>query len=148
MDLFTAVNALFMLGLMFVTLYPFVYVLNVSLSSDTYVLQNAVSFWPKGFTLRWYEQVVHDDRIWSGYKNTAIYTALGSVLSLLLTSMAAFALSQRHMVMRKPIMLGFVFTILFNGGMIPSYMVVQALGLLDTVWAMVIPGVLLGSIKG
>ncbi|WP_246066794.1 carbohydrate ABC transporter permease [Paenibacillus koleovorans] len=142
LDLFTIVNALLMLVLMFVTVYPFVYVLNVSLSSETYVLQNAVSFWPKGFTLKWYAQVVQDERIWTGYKNTVIYTTLGTFLSLALTSMAAFALSQRHMVMRKSIMLGFVFTILFSGGMIPSYMVVQALGLLDTVWAMVIPGVI------
>jgi ABC-type glycerol-3-phosphate transport system permease component len=140
-DAFTVVNTLLMIFLMFTTLYPFIYILNVSLSSSAYVLQGAVSFYPRGFTLEWYEQVLRDNRIWTGYRNTLVYAGIGTVLSLAVTSMGAFALSQRHMVFRRPIMLLLVFTILFSGGMIPSYLVVKGLGILDTMWAMILPGI-------
>lgn len=141
LDLFPLINTLVMLALIFVTLYPFVYIINVSLSSEVYVLQNKVNFIPRGMTFKWYEQVFGDGRIWTGYKNTLIYSAVGSLISLLVTSLAAFSLSQRHMILRGPIMLMFIFTILFSGGMIPSYLVVKELGILDTMWAMILPGV-------
>lgn len=140
LDAFTIFNTLLMLLLVFVTLYPFLYLINVSLSSQVYVMQNAVSFWPKGFTLEWYQIVFKDNRIAIGYRNTIVYTVVGTFISLAATSAGAFALSQRHMFLRRTFTLGLVFTILFSGGMIPSYLVIKELGMLNTIWAMVLPG--------
>ncbi|WP_135554724.1 carbohydrate ABC transporter permease [Paenibacillus cymbidii] len=139
-DAFTVVNSLFMLVLVFVMLYPFVYMINVSLSSELYVMKNQVSFWPKGWTWSWYRIVLHDSRLGIGYRNTIVYTALGTFISLAATSMGAYALSRRRMVLRKSLTLAIVFTILFSGGMIPSYLVAKELGILNSIWAMVLPG--------
>jgi ABC-type glycerol-3-phosphate transport system permease component len=75
-DAFSIINTILMLALVFVTIYPFIYIINVSLSKSIYVMQNAVSFWPKGFTLEWYWQVFNDPRIGTGYRNTILYCAL------------------------------------------------------------------------
>lgn len=127
--------------LVFVTLFPFIYMINVSLSSERYVMQNAVSFLPRGFTLSWYKLVFNDSRIGIGYRNTILYTVLGTVISLTVTSMGAFALSRPKMIFRRAINLAMVFTILFGGGMIPSYLVVKGLGLVDTIWGFILPGI-------
>lgn len=129
-----------MLGLVFVTLYPFVYMINVSLSSEYYVLRQEVSFYPKGFTLQYYESVLKDPRILTGYKNTLLYASVGTFIALVLTSMGAYALSKRYLIFRRQIMLAIVFTMLFSGGMIPTYLVIKSLGFLNTMWAIVIPG--------
>ncbi|RAP77502.1 carbohydrate ABC transporter permease [Paenibacillus montanisoli] len=139
-DVFTIVNSLFMLGLMFIMLYPFIYMINVSLSSQVYVLKNEVFFWPKGFTTQWYKFVLSDPSLLRGYRNTFIYATLGTVVALVLTSMGAYALSKKHMIFRRQLMLALIFTVLFSGGMIPSYLVIKQLGLLDTIWAIVLPG--------
>ncbi|WP_308638355.1 carbohydrate ABC transporter permease [Paenibacillus silvisoli] len=139
-DLFTIVNSFFMLGLVFVMLYPFIYMISISLSSEVYVLKNQVFFWPKGFTTRWYEFVLRDSSLLIGYKNTIIYVVAGTLISLVLTSMGAYVLSKRKMMFRRSIMLALIFTILFQGGMIPAYLVAKNLGILDTIWAMVLPG--------
>lgn len=140
LEAFDIVNGFLMLVLIVVTLYPFWYMVMVSLSSDIYIMRNEVSIWPKGFTFMWYEQVFTDERLGTGYRNTLIYTVLGTAISLIITSMAAFALSQKRMMFRKPLMLAIVFTILFGGGMIPSFLVVKEVGILNTIWAMVLPG--------
>lgn len=139
-DLFDVVNTIIMLILVFVTLYPFLYIINVSLSSKLYVMQNAVSFWPKGFTLEWYKLVLEDSRIGLGYRNTIIYTVLGTSISLIVTSTGAYALSQPRMIFRKFFNLAIAFTMLFGGGMIPAFLVARAIGITDTIWAMVLPG--------
>ncbi len=137
---FDVVNVVFMLGLMAVTLYPFWYMISVSFSSDLYIMRDEVAFWPKGFTTEWYERVFADDRIGIGYRNTVLYAIVGTVISLIITSMGAFSLSQKKMVFRRTFSLAIVFTILFGGGMIPSFLVVKELGLLDSMWAMILPG--------
>ena len=140
LDLFGAVNTLIMLALVFVTVYPFLYLINVSLSSKIYVMQNAVSFWPRGFTFEWYKLVLKDSRIGMGYRNTIIYTVLGTAISLIATSTGAYALSQPKMILRRFFNLAIVFTMLFGGGMIPAYLVAKTIGITDTIWAMVLPG--------
>lgn len=137
---FDVLNVLLMLIVIFVTFYPFLYIINVSFSGDLYVYRNEVSFWPKGFTLKNYEYVLNNDKIWSGYKNTIIYTVIGTTISLLVTSSGAFALSRKQMVFRKSLMLAIIFTILFGGGMIPAYLVAKAIGILNTMWAIILPG--------
>lgn len=137
---FDFVNVLMMIGLMAITLYPFWYMISVSLSGDYFLIRNEVTLWPKGFTTQWYEMVINDGRIIKGYRNTIMYTVLGTSIALSITSMAAFALSQKKMMYRKQIMMLIIFTILFSGGMIPMFLVAKYVGILDSIWAMVLPG--------
>lgn len=137
--LFDLLNVIVLFSIVIVTLYPFLYMLNVSLSDKYYVVRQAVSLWPKGFSLDMYKLVLEDPRIAIGYRNTILYTALGTLIAIIFTSMGAFALS-RKMVFGKAITMMIVFTMLFQGGMIPTFLVVKGLGMLDSIWAMVIPG--------
>jgi putative aldouronate transport system permease protein len=139
-DLFAIVNVILLLVVAFITLYPFVYMIAVSLSAKEHVIRNEINLWPKGFTLEVYEYVLKDKRLWTGYKNTLIYTVLGTALSLTFTAMGAYALSRKKLVFGRIFMMSIVFTMLFSGGMIPTFLVVRNLGLMNTVWAMVIPG--------
>lgn len=136
---FTIVNAIILLGVALVTTYPFLHMIAVSLSGDVHVLRGDVNLIPKGLTLKNYLHVLSDPRIGTGYLNTLIYVTLGTVISLIITAMGAYALSKKRMIFRKGFMLMIVFTILFSGGMIPTFLVVKNLGLMDTVWAMVLP---------
>lgn len=139
-SLFTIFNSLLMLLLAFVMLYPFVYMLAVSLSGDVYVMKGEVTLWPKGWNLRMYELVLGDPNIWTSYRNTIIYTVLGTATAMLVTSMGAYALSRRDMAFNRGVTLMIVFTMFFSGGMIPTFLVVRSLGLVDTIWGMVLPG--------
>ncbi|GIN70883.1 ABC transporter permease [Bacillus sp. J14TS2] len=136
---FTIVNAIILLGVALVTTYPFLHMIAVSLSGDVHVLRGDVNLIPKGITLKNYLHVLSDPRIGTGYLNTLIYVTLGTIISLIITAMGAYALSKKKMIFRKGFMLMIVFTILFSGGMIPTFLVVKNLGLMDTVWAMVLP---------
>lgn len=137
---FDAVNIVLLLGVAAATLYPFVYMAAVSLSKDIYVMKNEVFLWPKGFNLNMYEVVFRDKQIWSAYGNTILYVTLGTAVSLVVTSMGAYALSRKDMVFQRGFTLMIVFTMFFSGGMIPTFLVVRELGLVDTIWAMVLPG--------
>ncbi|MFS0611996.1 carbohydrate ABC transporter permease [Lederbergia ruris] len=136
---FTIVNAIILLGVALVTTYPFLHMIAVSLSGDVHVLRGDVNLIPKSLTLKNYLHVLSDPRIGTGYLNTLIYVTLGTVISLIITAMGAYALSKKRLIFRKGFMLMIVFTILFSGGMIPTFLVVKNLGLMDTVWAMVLP---------
>ncbi|MBU7319451.1 carbohydrate ABC transporter permease [Paenibacillus oleatilyticus] len=137
---FDAVNIVLLLGVAAATLYPFVYMAAVSVSKDIYVMKNEVFLWPKGFNLNMYEVVFRDKQIWSAYRNTILYVTLGTAVSLVVTSMGAYALSRKDMAFQRGFTLMIVFTMFFSGGMIPTFLVVRELGLVDTIWAMVLPG--------
>ncbi|NEN84803.1 carbohydrate ABC transporter permease [Paenibacillus elgii] len=137
---FDAVNIVLLLGVAVATLYPFVYMAAVSLSKDIYVMKNEVFLWPKGFNFNMYEVVFRDKQIWSAYGNTILYVTLGTAVSLVVTSMGAYALSRKDMVFQRGFTLMIVFTMFFSGGMIPTFLIVRELGLVDTIWAMVLPG--------
>jgi len=138
--LFTIVNTILLLGVIAVTLYPFVYMLAVSLSQDVYVMKGEVTLWPKGFNLKMYKLVFDDPKIWLAYKNTIVYVVLGTLISVVVTSMGAYALSRKDMGYHTFFTLFVVFTMFFSGGMIPTFLVVRSIGLMDTVWGMVLPG--------
>lgn len=138
--LFDVVNVVLMLLLLIVTVYPFVYMIAVSFSDSVSVMKGNVFVWPKGFNTDMYRIVLNDPRIWSGYRNTLLYTSAGTAVSLVFTSMAAYALSKKNMLFHKPITVMIVITMFFSGGMIPTFLVVKSLGLVDTVWAMIVPG--------
>ncbi|WP_217595049.1 carbohydrate ABC transporter permease [Cohnella sp. GbtcB17] len=138
--IFPIVSAVILTIVVVVTLYPFVHMLAVSFSGDIYVMQNEITVWPKGFNVKMYELVLGDPKIWTAFQNTIVYTALGTAISLALTSMGAYALSRTQMAFRKSLTMLIVFTMFFGGGMIPTYLVVRSLGLVDTIWGMVLPG--------
>ncbi|AYB43455.1 carbohydrate ABC transporter permease [Paenibacillus sp. JNUCC32] len=137
---FDALNALILTGVVGACLYPFVYMLAVSLSDSASIASGEVWLWPKGFNLDMYQYVFEDGRVLKGYKNTLIYVVLGTAISLLVTALGAYSLSKAKLVMGKPILMLIVFTMFFNGGMIPTFLVVKELGFVNTIWGMVLPG--------
>lgn len=137
---FNVVASLILLFVVVITLYPFLHMLAVSLSSNVNVMQNNISFWPKGFNLSMYQLVLGDPQIWTAYRNTIIYTVLGTIISLVVTSTGAYALSRKDMALRNSFTVLIVITMFFSGGMIPTFLVVRSLNLVDTVWGMVLPG--------
>ncbi|MCZ8516913.1 carbohydrate ABC transporter permease [Paenibacillus filicis] len=130
---------LFLLAVTVVTIYPFLYMLSVSLSSDVYVIKNEINLLPKGVNFKAYEVVLNDPRIWTAYRNTMLYVLAGTPLSLLITAAGAYALSKKDMIFNRSFTLLIVFTMFFNGGMIPTFLVVKNLGLVDSFWSMIVP---------
>jgi putative aldouronate transport system permease protein len=112
----------------------------VSVSDQAHVLKGDVFIWPIGFNLEMYDYVIKDGRIFGGYKNTFIYVIMGTTISLIITSMGAYALSKKTMVFSKALMFLIVVTMFFQGGMIPTFLVVKQLGLVNTIWSMILPG--------
>jgi putative aldouronate transport system permease protein len=121
-------------------LFPFLHMAAVSISASEYVLANQISVWPRGINFDAYIAVLRDERIAIGYRNTILYVVLGTSLSLLFTILGAYPLSRKHLVFGRAFMLLIVFSMMFNGGLIPTYLVIRNYQLLDTIWAMVLPG--------
>ncbi|MDO3412457.1 carbohydrate ABC transporter permease [Saccharibacillus sp. CPCC 101409] len=138
--LFDICNVLLMLLLMFATFYPLYYVLVVSLSDGHSVMRGDVAFWPKGFTLSTYQLIFDDVSIWRSYANTILYTVVGTTINVVCTAMCAYPLSKKSFYGRGFFTLMIVITMFFSGGLIPSYLLVQKLHMLNTMWALVIPG--------
>lgn len=134
-----AANGLVLTAVAFVTLFPFLYILAVSLSDPAAVTLREVVLWPVRPTLETYERALGDPRIWTGFRNSILYASLKVTLSVSLTMMAAYPLSHRKFRYRGFFMRMIVFTMLFQGGLIPLYLVVRNLGLIDTIWAIVLP---------
>jgi putative aldouronate transport system permease protein len=122
-----------------IILYPLVFVLSASFSDARLIYQNPIVLWPKGFTLEGYKTVFENSDIWNGYKNTFVYTILGTFVNILMTVLGAYPLSRKDFYGRNLFTFFFVFTMFFNGGLIPTYLVIQSLGMINTVWVMVIP---------
>ena len=137
---FDGVNVAFFCLALAIIIYPLYFVLISSFSDPNAINGGRVWLWPVDVTWNGYRAIFDDESIWRGYRNSLIYAALGSFVSTALTVAAGYALSRKDLVGRNPIMLLILFTMYFNGGMIPTYILVKNLGLLDTVWAMVVPG--------
>lgn len=125
-----------------VVLLPLIYVVAASLSDPQAVIEGKVFLWPVNPTLRGYEAVFKYHRIMRGFRNSFIYMILGTAINIVMTLLAAFPLSRREFRPRKVINILFMITVIFNGGMVPTYLLVDSLGMKNTVWAMVIPGAL------
>ncbi len=122
-----------------VTLFPFIHVFSASFSEIRALLQNEVFLWPVGFDTTSYEEIFRLDEVWTSYYNTIWYTVVGTFISIIVTTCAAYPLSRKSFAPRRKIMLVFAFTMYFSGGLIPFYMVVNNLGMYNTRWALVIP---------
>lgn len=134
-----ALNYILIALLTFVCLYPFLNVLAYSFSGYNAVLAKEVTFYPIGFTLDAYKQILGRTTIWTAMKTTVIVTLLGTALSLLLTTFAAYALSISDLPGRKVLTGMILFTMYFGGGMIPTFLVVKNVGLYDSLGALFIP---------
>ena len=119
--------------------YPMYFIIIASFSDSNLVNQGKVLFWIKDFNTYGYGKIFEDSRIWTGYRNTIIYSILGTFINLAVTLPAAYVMARKQFKARRVIMPLFVFTMYFSGGMIPGYLVVRDLHLLNSIWAMMIP---------
>ncbi len=128
-----------MLLVLLITLYPFIYVVSVSLSDSSYILQNKITFYPRGINLKAYKMIFESPKIPKAYLNTIIYTVVGTTINVFLTAITAYPLAKKDLVGKKIWMTMIIITMFFSGGIIPSFIIVQRLGMIDTIWAIVIP---------
>lgn len=133
------VNVILMLLVAILILYPLYFVVIASVSSPTAVNSGQVLLLPKDVTLNGYRKILEYEPLWKGYANSIFYTVAGTLINLAVTIPAGYALSRKHLFGGRPVMFLFAFTMFFGGGMIPTYMVVKNLGMLDTAWAMLLP---------
>lgn len=136
---FQAVNGVILTGVVVVTLLPFVNVIARSFSGESYIRAGQVSLWPRGFNLTTYRRVMTDSLFWTNYRNTLIYTVVATAIALVMTTCYAYVLSKKHLKGRTVLVGVAVFTMFFNGGIIPNYVLVNSLGMRNTIWAIVVP---------
>jgi putative aldouronate transport system permease protein len=132
-------NLAFLTGAAFICILPFYYVITVSFSDPTSVRTGELLLYPKGFSLEAYKVILKQDTFYNAFLVTVIRTVLGTAINLALQCMVAYPLSRRSMIGRRFFMLFVIFTLLFNGGIIPTYLVVRYTGILNTIWAMILP---------
>ena len=137
---FTAVIAVVVGLIMLLTIYPLYIVVISSFSAPMEVISGHVWLLPQGFSAEGYRRVFQNSDIFMSYKNTIIYTVLGTAVSLFFTLSAAYPLSRKKLYGRTGLMLLFTFTMFFKGGMIPTYLTVKGLGLYNNIWVMVLMG--------
>ncbi|MBP2324915.1 putative aldouronate transport system permease protein [Kibdelosporangium banguiense] len=136
---FRAVNVVVLLAVVVVTLYPFVNIVAQSFSSEDYISTGQVNLWPRGFNVDTYKLVVSDEAFWNSYFNTVLYTVTATAISIVLTTIYAYVLSKHHLKGRGLLVGIAVFTMFFNGGLIPNYVLINNLGMTNTIWAVVLP---------
>lgn len=126
----------------FSTIYPVVHVVMYSFSDSKLAMSGGLFFWPRGFSTLAYEMVFATKQIWVSYLNSFLVTLIGTMISLVFSILTAYPLSRKRLHGRGWIGMFFFFTMLFSGGMIPTYLVVSNLGLTDTFWGLILPGCL------
>jgi len=134
-----AVNAVAVV-ILIVMLYPLLFVLSASFSNPVRVMNGEMWLWPVEFTLDAYREIIKYDMVWVGYRNTIFYTVVGTSINLAMTILAAYPLSRKDLPGRNIVMFAMTFTMFFQGGMIPTYLLVRDVGMVNTFWALIIPG--------
>lgn len=137
---FNVINYTVLTLFLIIVMYPLVFIVSASFSSPDAVISGKVWLWPVQPTLDGYEAVFKHKLIWSSFRNSVIYTVLGTIINVALTIMAAYPLARRDLYGKNAVMLLLVFTTMFSGGLIPSYLLVKDLGMLNTIWSMILPG--------
>lgn len=122
-----------------ITLYPFLYVISVSISSGTAVAKGEVVLWPVELSFDAYGMVMKYKQLWVAYGNTFFYTVVGTFMNIVFTCLAAYPLSRKQFFLRKKLNFFLAFTMYFSGGLIPTYMIVTGFGFYNSRWAMIIP---------
>jgi putative aldouronate transport system permease protein len=137
---FGAVNAVVLVLVCAVMLYPFITVLAQSFSSPGAINAGQVNVLPVGFNVDTYAAVMSNETFWRNYGNSVLYTVVGTAIAMVLTTTYAFVLSKKHLKGRKALIGIAVFTMFFNGGLVPNYVLISGLGMKNTMWAIVLPG--------
>lgn len=137
---FDICNSAFLIIIMLICFFPIYYTIIASFSDPNSVIRGEVTFWIRGFTLESYKEVFKYKSVLSGYRNTIIYTALGTIYALFLLIPASYALSKKHLVGRKLLIGFFMFTVYFGGGMIPSYLLLKDMNMLNNPIVLFVPG--------
>lgn len=137
---FTWINGTLLVLFCALMLYPFITVLAQSFSGAGAIKAGLVNVWPVDFNLDTYRAVAQNDIFWRNYRNTVVYTVVGTTIAMVLTTVFAFVLSKKHLRGRTLLIGIAVFTMFFNGGMIPNYVLISTLGMKNTMWALVLPG--------
>ena len=135
--LFDTLNVILMAIVLVITLYPLYFVLIASVSDAYEVAKGNVFLWPKGFTAESYLNVFKENRVWLGYRNTIFYTLTGTFFSLILTIPSAYALSKKSLPGRRLINVFFLIPMYFNGGLIPTYLVMKKIGMVNTWYSLI-----------
>ncbi|SDS92076.1 carbohydrate ABC transporter membrane protein 2, CUT1 family [Paenibacillaceae bacterium GAS479] len=136
---FLIANYIYLTIALIIVAYPLIYIISASISNPQYVGSGEMWLFPKDITFEGYKRVFQEEKIWSGYLNTIIYTVLGTALSLAITLPAAYAMSRKDFVGRNFFMGMFMVTMFFSGGLIPSYLLIKDLGMVNTIWAIIVP---------
>ena len=138
--IFSVLNIVLMILICLMIIFPLYYMFIVSISDGAAIMSGQVNFLPVGFSLRAYRAAFKDANFIKSYWNTVVITACGTTVNLLMTTLFAYPLSRSDLMGRKLLMKIAVFTMFFSGGMIPSYMLVNSLGMNNTYWALILPG--------
>lgn len=138
--LFDFVNYALMAVVLIIMLYPLYFVLIASFSDPYAVSKGQISFYPIGFTFEGYQNILASRQIWIGYRNSILYTLFGTLFNLILTIPSAYVLSKRTLPGRKFFNWFFLFTMYFSGGLIPTYLLIRDLELIDTPWVLIVLG--------
>jgi putative aldouronate transport system permease protein len=128
------------LVIIIVVSYPLYFIIIASISDAIKVLNGDVLAIPKGINFNAYTTVFGNESVWNGYRNSLLYTSIGTFVNVILTMLAAYPLSRKDLPGRNIIMMAILFTMYFNGGLIPTYLLVRTLGLYNTMWALILPG--------
>ena len=139
LSLFSLLNYLIFTIIALVCLLPYLHIIAKSFSANNAVIAGKVAFWPVGFRLDVYKYVMKDNLFWNAFGNSVFVTVIGTVLSMVTTVLTAYPLSKPHFRGRKLILMLYVFSMLFYGGTVPIYIFMQTLGLLNTLWSIIVP---------
>ncbi|MBG9451249.1 sugar ABC transporter permease [Cytobacillus firmus] len=136
---FDIINVSLVAIILILVVYPLYFIVIASFSDPNMIYDGKVWLLPKELTFEGYERIFQDSKIWLGYKNSIVYTVVGTIVNVSFTLMASYALSRKDLYGRNVIMFLFLMTMFFSGGLIPTYLVVKNLGLLNTMWALILP---------
>ncbi|UJF34296.1 carbohydrate ABC transporter permease [Paenibacillus hexagrammi] len=137
--IFYSVNYILLFLISITCLYPLINILAISLSSNDAIISGKVQIWPVGFSLTSYDAIMKGSSVLDAFRNSLIITIVGAAICMLFTLLAAYPLSRKEFYGRKAFTLAIVFTMLFNGGLIPNYLLVKSLGLIDSYFAIWLP---------
>ncbi|NMM52995.1 carbohydrate ABC transporter permease [Paenibacillus aquistagni] len=138
--IFLTFNYIYLTIALLLVLYPLLYIVSASISDPKLVASGEMWLFPKGITFEGYKMVFQNDKIWMGYGNTILYTVIGTCVNLIVTIPAAYALSRKDFVGRNFFMGMFMVTMFIGGGLVPGYLLIKNLGLVNSMWALILPG--------
>lgn len=138
-SIFQYVNAALLTLLSLSIILPFIHIIAKSLSSEAYVLAKEIVFWPKGFNFLSYEYVLQNKQFYHSLTNSIFLAVVGTLISMIITVLAAYPLSRKHLPLSRMFMLLIIITMFFSGGIIPTYLIVKETGLLNSIWSLILP---------